>query len=318
VSRIGDPEGSDPLDVGVVVVTYNSGAVIERLLATLPDGLAGVTAAVVVVDNASSDGTVGTLRAAGVEVIESGANDGYSAAINRGLRRFPTARSILVLNPDVELTPGCVATLFGALAGDERVGIVAPKTYLTVDPPVVESAQRRDATLLTGWATALLGGRIAGRLPGASEVIIDPARHERVCDVDWIAGHALLCSRRCIDAVGAWDESFFLYSEETDYCQRARDAGLLVRYLPDAVVVHPGGDGEVNPALRAMMAVNRVRLYHRRHGEVATWLYWSAAVVYEATRAIGGNVAARSAARALVSPRRRPPELKAGDRLLPR
>ena len=312
-----EPPGDDPIDVGVVVVTFNSAAVIGALLASLPAGLAGVRWQVVVADNDSHDDTAAVVADAGYDVVAVGRNAGYAAAINRGVAALPWTRSVLILNPDVELTPGCAAAMLGVLDRDPHVGVVAPKMFVGDPPTMLEPSQRRDPSLASTWATALLGAQIASRSPALFEAVTDPARYHVPQDVDWAVGAVLLCGRACVDAVGDWDESFFLYSEETDWCQRARQAGFAVRYTPSAIVHHRGGDGLVNPRLRAMMAVNKVREYRRRHRDGAAYLFLAGTWVHEWTRGLAGRAASREAARALVRPRRRPPELGADGALLP-
>jgi GT2 family glycosyltransferase len=236
-------EAETPLiDVGVVVVTYNSAPVLSRLLDSLSAGLSGLHWRAVVVDNASSDSTVNIAEGGGIEVIRRQENGGYAAAINDGSRRFANARSILVLNPDCELTPWSMQKLLDELDADPTVGIAAPKTVLkngtTLDPTL-----RREPSVLRTWAAIVLGGPLARRYAWASDAVVDPKRYETVQDADWVVGAVLLISRRCIDAIGDWDESFFLYSEEVDYCRRARQAGFAVRYTPAAVTLHEGGEG---------------------------------------------------------------------------
>jgi N-acetylglucosaminyl-diphospho-decaprenol L-rhamnosyltransferase len=307
----------DGIDVGVVVVTYNSADEIDMLLATLDDGLRDLDWRVVFVDNASSDDTVAVIRAAGFDVIALDVNRGYAAAINRGTRQFPNACAILVLNPDVELTPGSVAAMVNVLA-DDHVGVVAPKTYLPDERSSLDWTQRRDPSLLRTWGAALLGGRISRRFATFSLAVADPRCYELACDVDWVVGAVLLSSRRCINMVGGWDESFFLYSEDIDYCRRARNAGFAVRYTPNAFVIHKGGDGGVNPRLRAMMKVNNVREYSRRHGAIASWCFYAGTLFQELSRGLAGRAASRTATLALLSPRRRPREINASGSLLPR
>ena len=311
-----DPRGS--IDVGVVVVTYNSAGTVGALLSTLVDGLVGVEWRIVFVDNASSDGTVATIRGAGYEVIELDRNRGYAAAINRGTEHFPTARAILVLNPDVELTPGCAESLLRTIDTEDSIGVASPKTYIPEKADPLDHTQRREQSLSRIWGTALLGGRLSRRFAATSEAVADPRCYDVPRDVDWAVGAALLINRPCIDAVGEWDESFFLYSEETDFCRRARQAGFKIRYVPDAVVWHKGGEGLVNPRLRAMMIVNKVREYHRRHGQLASWCFFAGALFHELTRGLAGRAASRTAAVAMISPRRRPAELNASQTLLPR
>ncbi len=309
------PVRDDAIDVGVVVVTFNSAAVVGDMLRTLDEGMRGLVWRAIFVDNASTDDTVSIIETAGREVLGLDSNCGYAAAINHGSRLFPCARSILVLNADIQLMPGSVAAMVDLLE-DDRVGVVAPKTYLPGDPPRLDLIQRRESSLARIWGTALLGG-VALRSPALSEFVSDARAYEVVADIDWAVGAALLCSRQCIAAVGEWDESYFLYCEEVDYCHRARAAGFTIRYTPDAVVHHKGGGGSGDPVLRSMMAVNGVREYRRRHGPAASWCYLAGAVVHELTRALVGRRGARAAAVALVSPRRRPPQINAGESLMP-
>jgi GT2 family glycosyltransferase len=114
----------------------------------------------------------------------------------------------------------------------------------------------------------------------------------------------MLIRRDCWDRCGPWDESFFLYSEETDFALRARDAGLPTRLAPRALAVHLEGDSKQSPRLWAMLTQNRVRLYRRRHSLPASTAYWGALVLREVSRSALGNRASREAARTLLSPAR--------------
>ena len=128
----------------------------------------------------------------------------------------------------------------------------------------------------------------------------------------------MVISPTCRASVGAWDESYFLYSEETDYALRAADAGFAVRYTPAARVTHVGGDQAASPALWALGATNRVELYRRRHGTAAGFAYRVAVIANEAVRA-GRASTHRAALGALVrvaavvaSPWPTPPGARAG------
>lgn len=310
------PLTEDTLDVGVVIVTYNSASVIGTLLETLDRGLSGVSWQAMVVDNDSDDETVDLVRTAGLDVVALDRNQGYSAGINCGVSALPRTRAVLVLNPDVELTSGSVAAML-AILDDDRVGVVAPKMLIPGDPPGLEPSQRREPSLATTWGTAVLGARAARHFPALFEAVTDERMYTIAQDVDWAVGAVLLSSRNCVEAVGDWDESYFLYSEETDYCHRARLAGFRVRYTPRALVLHRGGDGLVSPRLRSMMIVNKVREYRRRNGPVASWLFFVGTLLHESTRGIAGRRASRAAALALLRPRYRPTEMNANDSLMP-
>jgi GT2 family glycosyltransferase len=135
--------------------------------------------------------------------------------------------------------------------------------------------------------------------------------------VDWALGAVLLMSRKCFDALGGWDESYFLYSEETDLSLRARDIGLLTRFEPNSVAIHIGGQSGRNNKTHAMQIVNRVRLYRRRNGVLASWCYYWLTVASELSWVARGHQQSRFAIAALLRPSLRPAELRCSDRLLP-
>ncbi len=301
-------------EIGVGIVTYNSADHISDLIRPLRETLEGFAHRIVVADNASEDTTVAQLEDAGIEVVRMGSNRGYSAGINACLRSLADARAVLILNPDIKLGSGSVSALLAAL-DDPRVGVVAPQSRDYGGG--LGLTQRRDPSLLRAVGTTVLGGRYSRRFAALSEFVADEQSYLHARNIHWGVGAVLLVSRECIDAVGEWDESFFLYSEETDYCQRARRMGFLVRYEPSAIAYHEGGGGVHDPRLRSMMVVNKVRLYRRRHHVVPSYLFWAAELLNEFTRGLTGNRAARAAAVALLFPSRRPPEISCSTSLLP-
>jgi N-acetylglucosaminyl-diphospho-decaprenol L-rhamnosyltransferase len=298
-----------PPDLAIVVVTYNSIDVVGDLLDSLPAALDGLTADVVVVDNGSADSTAGFLAARGGCRVVRSANVGYAGGINRGVREAMSAEAILVLNADVRLQEKSLPPLLAALQ-EPDVGIVAPQVRSPQGG--LERSLRREPTLLRAL------GLTRTRLAVFSEYVDDPSEYARAGTVDWALGAVLLMSRKCYDALGGWDETYFLYSEETDLALRARDAGLLTRYEPRAVAVHIGGQSGRSHATHAMQIVNRVRLYRRRHGALASWCYYWLAVANEFSRVPRGHRESWSAAVALLMPARRPPELRCSGPLMPR
>lgn len=291
-----------PEHVAVVVVTFNSADVVTGLLASLPAGLGDVRRTVVVVDNGSRDDTVDRVRAAAPDavVVQARRNGGYAAGINLGVARVPGATAVLVLNPDVRLEPGCVPELLAVLRRT-GAGIAVPR--LTDADGRLIASRRREPTLLRALADAVVGAERAGRLGRLGEVVTDPRAYDEPSVTDWAEGSTQLVSSRCWDAVGPWDESFFLYSEETDFALRARDAGYATYFVPTAHAVHLEGGSAGSPLLWRLVVVNRLRLYARRHGPVATACFWLVLVAREATRAVLGRRTSRAALRALVSPR---------------
>jgi GT2 family glycosyltransferase len=273
----------DPYVV-LVVVTWNSARHLPALLGSLQEACEGVDRwTLAVVDNASSDGTVSTVecQAPSATLIEMGVNAGYGAAVNAGVAAFPGADAVLVLNPDLVLGRRSLHALLQAFE-DPRVGIAVPR--LVNDDGTVAFSLRREPTIRRAFGEALLGGRRAGRFELFGEVVVDPAAYERPTSADWATGAAMLISRACLHAVGMFDESFFLYSEETEYALRARDNRFELRYVPDAEVRHVGGSHRTSPRLWSLLTVNRVRLYARRHGRVLTLVFTLAVGLNEIVR----------------------------------
>ncbi len=289
--------------VSLVVVTFNSAPVLPGLVASLPDGLAGVEDAhLVVVDNASSDDTLSTVRSLipQADVVALQHNAGYAAAINAGLRRVGPSDVVVVLNPDISLGHGAVVALRDALA-NPGVGVTVPRMLTSSGAPA--PSLRRDPSARRAWAEAVLGGQLAARL-GLGEVVSAPAAYARAHDVDWATGAALAISPTARAVVGEWDESFFLYSEEVDWCRRVRRAGLRVHFVPTAVVRHGGGAYDADPALWRILMANRVRDHARHAGPLSRASHRLALLTGEVLRSTGARGAAhRAGARAVLSPR---------------
>ncbi|TXS32273.1 glycosyltransferase family 2 protein [Streptomyces sp. ms191] len=302
-------EAADRGPVAVLVVTWNSAAVLPGFLAALPKAMAGLDWRLVVADNDSADDTVAVVRALAPEatVVETGRNGGYSFGVNAALRAagdweggFSAA---LVCNPDIRMSEGCAATLVDALgtepADGDRVGIAVPLLY-EEDDALIHSL-RRESSVSRAFGEAVLGNRRAGRFPALSELVTDPAAYAGRTRADWATGALMAISRECLDACGPWDESFFLYSEETEFCLRARDLGHVTRLEPAARAVHLGGDSRVSPRLWSLLTVNRVRLYRRRHGFAATVAFRGAVLLRELSRAALGRAPSRAAVVALLT-----------------
>jgi GT2 family glycosyltransferase len=287
--------------VAVIVVTWNSASVLPGFLAALPDGMAGLDWRLVVADNDSADDTVEVLRtlAPDATIVGTGRNAGYAAGINAAMRAAGDFGAVLICNPDIRMRQGCAKRLLGALG--DGVGIAVPLLYEDGrDTP--HYSLRRESSVLRALGEAVIGNRRAGRFPRLSELVTDPAAYQRPTRADWATGALMAVSGECLTACGPWDESFFLYSEETEYCLRARDLGYVTQLEPTAEAVHLGGDSRVSPRLWTLLTLNRVRLYGRRHGALATVAFRAAVLLRETSRAALGRPASRAAATALARP----------------
>jgi N-acetylglucosaminyl-diphospho-decaprenol L-rhamnosyltransferase len=296
---MGDAAPADS-SVAVVVVTYRSRPLLADFIGSLEAGMDGLGSwRLVAADNASDDGTVQELLrlAPTATVVEMGGNRGYAAGINAGVAAAGPVDAVLVANPDIRLGAGSVARLVATLA-ETGAGIVAPALR---DPTGhLHPVLRREPSVARAFGEALVGGTRSGWYPRWGEVVVDPACYRTRRTADWATGALLLVSSRCLAAVGPWEESFFLYSEETDFCLRARDAGYPLVYEPTATAVHLGGDAGVSPPLHALLVANRVRLFGMRHGQARTAAFYGAVLAGEAARALAGRPTSREAVRVLL------------------
>lgn len=271
--------GTQPADVAVVIVTYNSEADIGPLLASLRLATPGVRMRVVVVDNDSTDHTVAILaRQWDVTVRRGGGNRGYAGGINVALRHIGTARSILVLNPDLVVQPGSVRAMLACLEST-GAGIVVPR--LIDSQGATQASIRREPSVLRSFGEALAGDHASWRPAWLAETVYDARSYRHPHAVEWATGAALLIERTLADRLGDWDERYFLYSEETDYFRRARDAGGTVWFDPAATVTHRQGGSGISAGQVALMAVNRVR-YAERYGTPAAAAWVRFAVILHA------------------------------------
>jgi GT2 family glycosyltransferase len=296
--------------VAAVIVTYNSADVLGDCLSSLSEQGAPL-AAVVVADNASKDKTrdiAEDFADLAVRVVELGRNAGYAAGVNAGLATLDLTRldAVLVLNPDCRVLPGALSVLVSALGQSGR-GIVVPR--LANPDGSLQPSLRRKPSVGRALVEALLPGGLAGRLGSLGELVTAPRVYERPGVVAWATGAAMLLSVSALREVGPWDESFLLYSEETEYSLRAADKGWHTWYEPAAVFEHLGGESSTNPTLASLMTINRVRLFRLRHNRLHSAAYFTAVAVGECIRAAAGRRTSRASIGALLRPSRRVREL---------
>jgi N-acetylglucosaminyl-diphospho-decaprenol L-rhamnosyltransferase len=296
--------------VAVVIATWNSADVLGGCLRSLSDqGLPLV--AVVVADNASKDETrviASTFADLPVQVVDVGRNAGYSAALNAGIGALDLDNldAVLMLNADCRILPDALSVLVSALQNSGG-GIAVPRL---INPDgSLQPSLRRKPTVGRALVEALLPGDFAGRLGPLGELITDPAVYERPGSTAWATGAAMLLSVSALRDIGPWDESFLLYSEETEYSLRAEDKGWCTWYEPAAVFEHIGGECGTDPMLASLMTVNKVVLFRRRHNRLHSAAFFTAVAIGECIRAIAGRRTSQASFAALLQPSRRVQEL---------
>jgi GT2 family glycosyltransferase len=249
-------------DLSVIVVTHQRPDLAVATLRSAHKACGDIDVEWLVVDSGSTDGTPDVLEDAfnGLRVTRCG-NIGFAAANNIALSRA-NGRYVLLLNPDVEIESGTLAGLVAVLDARPRVGIAS----------VIQ--QGSDGQLQLSIRNYPSPKRAVGEALGLhrngwTEEEYAGYRQER--SVDWLVGAFLIARREAVEHVGGFDERFFLYSEETDWCFRFKAAGWDVRHLPDMVVTHHTG-ATSNPDLIAQLSYAKVlfasKHYHRPQAEI--------------------------------------------------
>jgi GT2 family glycosyltransferase len=223
-----------------IIVSFNSADYLRPCLESIACHAPGMR--IVVVDNASSDGSADIAATAGshVEVVRNASNVGFGRAVNDGLARI-SSEFILLMNPDCCLPSGAVEHLVAELDAHPECAIAGPQ-ILNLDGGIQGSA-RGDPT----WATGLFGRStlLTRLLPDSSlarrNVRTLNLQSDESFEADWVSGACLIARRAALTAIGGFDPRYFLYWEDADLCLRLRKRGHTVRYAPAAKVTHVGG-----------------------------------------------------------------------------
>jgi GT2 family glycosyltransferase len=252
-----------PPRVTIVIVSYNTKTDLARCLDSLRDTPPEVRLQVVVVDNASRDGSAAMVRAQypGVRLIEAGANVGFAKANNLGIRAT-ASELVLLLNSDTVVPPHALDRLVAALdrypsvvAAGPRLVDGAGNAELSWGQMISPRAEWRQWSLMRGLA----------RGDAAIRAAIDKlSREERV--VDWVSGACLLVRRTDAEAVGLLDERYFMYTEDVDFCAALRAHGGTVLFAPSAEVIHlRGRSAATAPAATAARYHESHLAFYRKH-----------------------------------------------------
>jgi GT2 family glycosyltransferase len=247
--------------LSIVIVSYNARADLERCLTSLVSEAPAIDHEIIVVDNASTDDTVQTVRSrwTGIRLIEAGGNLGFSRANNIGIRQS-FGELVLLLNGDTIVPAGAVDALGAVLDRRPDVAVVGPR-------------------LVDGNGKAELSfGRMISPLNEVRQKLRARGNVERLTsrerEVDWVSGACLLVRRADAEAVGLLDERYFLYTEDVDFCAAIRARGRRILFTPAAQIVHLRGRSRQTAPGPSEKAYRRsqIAFYEKHHPRWAPWL----------------------------------------------
>jgi GT2 family glycosyltransferase len=233
--------------ISAIIVSYNTRQMTLDCLRSLYDDLGDIPNEVFVVDNASADGSVDAIRAAypQVRVIANTKNVGFGYANNQAMK-IAQGEYFLLLNTDAFPRPGAIPALLKHLRENPHLGTVGPRLFYGDGKPQVSCfpfPSPARAWMENLWISALFPNH-----PTLGDYRRWKADTPRI--VDFIIGACMLLRREAYEKVGGFDERFFMYSEETDWQKRMKDAGWPVGFTPSAEVVHLAGGSGANERAR--------------------------------------------------------------------
>ena len=241
------------MQVSAIVVNFNAR---DHLLACARSLRAAGVDELIVVDNASSDGSLEAVTAADGAVLgmQTGANLGYGRAVNRGATRA-TNELLLVCNADTVVEPGAVSALSNALEHDAGLGIVGAR----IESPdgSVYPSPRTFPNMVDAFGHAFLGIVFPRNRFTRRYRLLDGDRSQPASDVDWVSGSCFMARRTTWDSISGFDEAYFMFAEDVDLCWRAKRAGWRVGFIPDARIMHVQGVSVSQHPYRMLVAHHR-------------------------------------------------------------
>lgn len=253
---------AEPLVTAIILNTNRRADTLECLASLAQSTYPRLS--ILVLDNASQDGSVEAIQQQfpQVEVLAVTENRGYAGNNNVGIAAALSrgADWVFVLNEDTVLDPGCIAHLVAAGQADPQVGMLGPMIYHASEPEVIQSAG------------GMLGPRWCSTHLGQNQV--DRGQFPQPHRVEWVSGCAIFARRALIEQVGAIDQRFFYYWEETEWCLRARRAGWQVLHVPHARLWHKGvqRDYRPSPNVTYYAVRNRLFMYALHHAPIQAWV----------------------------------------------
>lgn len=271
--------------ISVVVISFNGLEFIEDCLTTVVKSLQDVSSEIIVIDNASGDGTVDIInsRFSNIKLIQNKTNLGFARAVNQG---FDHARGeyILLLNQDTKIVDDAVVRLANRMKKDGSIGTIGPK-FIGFDGKLQKSGRAfpkyRDLLWeFTGLSRLFPGSKIFSNWKlGWFDHLTERA-------IDQPMGAALMVNRRALDKVGPFDESFGIFFNDVDYCRRMIENGYNNLYYPEAIIMHyVGGSTEKRKAKMILESHRAMFKYFKKYNRGALklpGLYLCGMILYAA------------------------------------
>ncbi|RLD12228.1 MAG: hypothetical protein DRI44_01370 [Chlamydiae bacterium] len=271
-------------EITIAFLNYNTAEDLIRAINSVPEACGNIDYHITVIDNCSTDDSVEQLRKYDdrLDILILEKNFGFAAGFNKIFSHINTPYYFL-LNSDIILSPGCVKKILTRVKENSKIGIAGVKLIRENGSP--QTSFGKFPSLASELLNRSLWQKIYAKritdngqqITGHDTSLTDVSKNPGFYDVDCIIGAAMFLPRSTFEKVGRMDEDFFFFLEETDWCKRIQNAGLIVAHFPDIEITHLQGKSANKVPVKARIEFHRSRLhYFKKHcGTVAAAILWS-------------------------------------------
>ncbi len=259
------------LELTITICSWNTIDDLRLCLESLKQEASSAIFEVIVIENASSDGSKDMVEREFPEfrLLAQTINRGFTGGHNLAMqaRKKP---HVALLNSDTIVHPGALATIMDYFRENPEVGIIGPR-LLNPDGTLQYSCRRFPNPIAAAFRNTFLG-KIFPDNKFVRTYLMKDLDHNQPCQVDWVSGAAMFIRKQVVDAIGGLDPEYFMYCEDTDYCKRAWDHGFKVIYLPTAVITHAIGRSTDKVANKMIVRFHRSMFrYYKKHLVSQAW-----------------------------------------------
>jgi GT2 family glycosyltransferase len=274
--------------ISIVILTWNCKKYIEECLDSLHAFRRRPDAEVIVVDNASSDGTPELVQDSYPEVIliRSSANLGFTKGSNLGIRRA-AGKYLCLINPDVRVLDGCIEKMSAYMERNPQVGLLGPRMLNAHGQS--DRSYMGTPTLWNMLCRALALDKMFPKCKYFSGFLMFYFDRNRVAEVDILNGWFWMARSAAVEQIGLLDEDLFMYADDLDWSQRFRNAGWRVVYFPEAESIHYGGASSAHAPIRYAVEMQKANFqyWQKNHGILSQRGYRMIVTLHQLVRAIG-------------------------------
>jgi GT2 family glycosyltransferase len=278
-------------DLSIVIVSWNTKKYLEECLTSLRTIDGNLSVEIIVVDNASTDGSPEMVRTQFPEVrlIESGTNLGFGGGNNIGIQKA-SGNYVCLINSDVNVPPDCLPKMHGYMEQQPTIGLLGPG-WLQMDGRLHRSGMRFP-TLWHVFLRALFLDSLFKRSRFFGGFLMKDFHFDRTTDIDVLNGWFWMARREALNQVGPLDERFFMYGEDLDWCKRFHLAGWRLVFYPEAKALHYGGASSATAPSRFLVEKQRANLqfWRKYHGRISSFFYLLIGCLHYGIRSTGWGV----------------------------